>query len=396
MDIVTNRLSAVRDPSGICNYVALSVAREARPPPQRAAGMFSVATNFDDNLPGRLAGLDVEELFGACDRSPLGHGRPRAVTPPVSWRQLARHVGRCRVQEIGFNLLLNPVCLGGMEGSLRLERRLRRTLTRAVEMGVTGVTVAHQWLAELARQTPLRIRVSVFVGITTVEQAKYWEALGAHVLALDTHVLNRDLLTIRQIAAACGPAEVELPVNIGCLLRCPLARIHAARLAHSSRRGTQPVDSCVVWCRGEKRRDPVNLIRADFIRPEDLGLYRDLGVCRFKVVDRSCSTDALVERVSAYREGRWDGDLLELLGPQGAPPRCRRLPVADALRHLGFSRTVEALGQASTLLDPTLPWVVDNRALDGLLLPNGCTATDCAACGHCARLAARAVRVRAV
>jgi len=109
---------------------------------------------------------------------------------------------------------------------------------------------------------------------------------------------------------------------------------------------------------------------------------------------RSCSTDALVERVKSYREGRWDGDLLELLGPKGSPPHRRRLPIVDALRHLGVRRTIDTVRQASFLLDPSLPWVVDNRALDGLLLKNGCAATDGDACGHCAELAARAVRPR--
>lgn len=355
--------------------------------------MFSVATNFDDDLPRQLTGLEVDELFGACDDSPLGHGRPRVVTPPVSWRQLERHVRQCREAGMGFNFLLNPLCLEGREESVRLEKQLRRTLARAVNLGVTATTVAHPWLVALACDTPLRIRVSVFVGITTVEQAQYWEALGAHVLALDTHVVCRDLPRIRRITAATR-AAVELPVNIGCLLRCPLARTHVARLSHSSRPGTQPVDPFVLWCREQKRMDPVNLVRADFIRPEDLDRYRALGVYHFKIVDRSCSTEALVERVQAYHQRRWDGDLLELLGPRGAPPRARRFPILDALRHLGLRRGVALLREAPRLIDPALPWVVDNRALGDLLLPGGCRATNCKACGHCARVAARAVRAR--
>lgn len=355
--------------------------------------MFSVATNFDDDLPGQLKGLEVDELFGASDDSPVGHGRPHAATPPVSWRQLERHATRCGEAGMGFNLLLNPLCLGGREENVRLERQLQRTLARAVGVGVTAVTVAHPWPLALARLTSLRIRVSVFVGITTVEQARYWEELGAHILALDTHVLCRDLKRIRRIVEATR-AEVELPVNIGCLLRCPLARIHAARLSHSSRPGAQPVDPCVRWCREQKRVNPVNLICADFIRPEDLDRYRALGVRHFKVVDRSCSTEALVRRVAAYHERRWDGDLLELVGPRGKPPRQRRLPLFDAVRHLGLRRALEAWRRAPALMDPTMPWTVDNRALDDLVLPNGCQATDCDICGHCARVAARAVRPR--
>jgi hypothetical protein len=73
--------------------------------------MFSVASNFDDELPGRLAGMEVDELFGSCDDAPVGHGRPRAMIPPTSWRVLQRHVACCRTVGMGFNLLLNPVCL---------------------------------------------------------------------------------------------------------------------------------------------------------------------------------------------------------------------------------------------------------------------------------------------
>ncbi len=356
--------------------------------------LFSVASNFDDELPALLADLPVRELFGACDESPVGHGRPRAVTPPVTWRRLARHVRACRDHGIAFNLLLNPLCLGGREGSRRLERQLRATFTRAVDMGVTGVTVAHPWVLELASEHPLEARVSVFVGITTTEQARFWEERGATVLALDTHVLCRNLRAIRRLSEECQ-AAVELPVNIGCLLRCPLARTHAARLSHSSLPGAQPIDPCVAWCSAEKRRDPLNLVRADFIRPEDLYHYEALGVRRFKIVDRSCSTEALLTRVRAYAARKWEGDLLELLGAGGRPPRRRRLPVADALRHLGLRRTLRAAREADELMRPSMPWILDNRKLNDLLLPNGCAATNCQACGHCSAVAARAVMPRA-
>jgi collagenase-like PrtC family protease len=355
--------------------------------------MFSVATNFDDDLPGRLVGMDVDEVFGSCDQAPIGHGRPHAIVPPVSWRALERHVRVCRNAELGFNLLLNPLCLGGREENLRLERKLRRTLSRAEDMGVTAVTVAHPWLVSLARETRLKIRVGVFVGAATVEQVRVWENLGAHGIVLDTHVLSRDLATLERIARA-SHISIEIPVNIGCLLRCPLARIHVARLSHSSRPGTQPMDPCARWCQEQKRRDPINVVRADFVRPEDLDRYRSLGISRFKIVDRACSTDVLVERVRAYYKRRWDGDLLQLLGPRGTPPRRRGLPVIDGLWHLGLRGAWRMLRQARQFMKLELPWSVDNRALEGLLLPAGCQATGCEECGHCARMAALAVRMR--
>ncbi len=348
--------------------------------------MFSVATNFDDALPGRISGREVDELFGACDDTPVGHGRPRASTPPVSWRRLARHVASARSAGIGFNLLMNPICLDGRELNIGLEKKIRHSLRRAQSIGVTAVTVAHPWVLELARETSLRTRVSVFVSITTVEEAKYWAGKGAQVLCLDSQVLSRDFPLIQRIGRQVD-AEIELPVNIGCLLRCPLSRNHAARLSHSSKPGSQPLDPFVIWCRGEKCRDPYHLIRSDFIRPEDVHRYEDVGVKHFKIVDRACSTEALVERVIAYHERRWNGDLLDLIGPRGRPPRRRRLPILDALRHLGVRGSLGRIRQGKELLDNRIPWVIENQKLDALLLPNGCRATNCEACGHCARLA---------
>jgi collagenase-like PrtC family protease len=355
--------------------------------------MFSVATNYDDDLPRRLAGMEVDEVFGSCDQAPVGHGRPRAMVPPISWRRLERHVSVCRKTDLEFNLLLNPLCLGGCEGNVRLERKLRWALARAVDMGVSTVTVAHPWLVSLARETRLKVRVGVFVGAATVEQVRAWETMGAHSIVLDTHVLCRDLAAIARIASATR-IDIELPVNIGCLLRCPLARVHVARLSHASRSGTQPMDACVGWCMELKRQDPNNLIRADFIRPEDLDRYRGLGVKSFKIVDRACSTEVLVERVRAYHQRRWDGDLLELLGPRGTPPTQRWLPVLDALWHLGPRRAWRVMSGARAFMKLELPWSVDNGSLEGLLLPAGCEATGCEACGHCARMAAIAVRPR--
>jgi len=45
--------------------------------------MFSVASNFDDDLTGRLTGMEVDELFGSCDDASVGRGRPHAMIPPT-------------------------------------------------------------------------------------------------------------------------------------------------------------------------------------------------------------------------------------------------------------------------------------------------------------------------
>jgi hypothetical protein len=91
--------------------------------------------------------------------------------------------------------------------------------------------------------------------------------------------------------------------------------------------------------------------------------------------------------VTAYHQREWNGDLLDLIGPRGRPPRRRRLPVWDAVRHLGVRGSLGRIRQGRELLADSVPWVIENKKLENLLLPNGCRATQCDACGHCARLA---------
>jgi hypothetical protein len=64
----------------------------------------------------------------------------------------------------------------------------------------------------------------------------------------------------------------------------------------------------------------------------------------------------------------------------------------DSLRHLGVRRALALLRSAREFMKLEVPWSIDNRALDDVILPGGCHATGCEECGHCARVAARAVR----
>jgi len=47
--------------------------------------------------------------------------------------------------------------------------------------------------------------------------------------------------------------------------------------------------------------------------PEDLHYYEKLGYETFKIVERNTPTQILLERVKAYSERRYDGNLLDLV-----------------------------------------------------------------------------------
>jgi hypothetical protein len=91
------------------------------------------------------------------------------------------------------------------------------------------------------------------------------------------------------------------------------ALAHAGQSWHANRGFF--IDWCFLRCTEMKLRDPVNYIRSEWIRPEDLRLYEEMGYDLFKVTERDLPTPVMVNRVRAYAARRYDGNLLDLVQP---------------------------------------------------------------------------------
>jgi hypothetical protein len=189
-----------------------------------------------------------------------------------------------------------------------------------------------------------------------------------------------------------------------------VALSHASQAGHLSKGFF--IDYCFLICSRMKLADKVNYIRSDWIRPEDLHYYIDLGYDRFKLVERNIPTEFMLKRVRAYTQGRYDGNLLDLVqgyGFQGGyePRRYFRRGLfwnlkyflspflVNPARLFKIRRLAERQGMLFPL--PGKPPVyIDNGALDGFLdffLTNDCSARDCEACRYCHRFAEKAVWV---
>jgi hypothetical protein len=173
-------------------------------------------------------------------------------------------------------------------------------------------------------------------------------------------------------------------------------------------------DYCYLHCTAQKLREPERFLMADWVRPEDLVHYEKLGYDSFKLSGRNMPTDALVSRLKAYFQRRYDGNLLDLIqdfghaGKPGRPAQTLWGRVGNILTWLRYSAprrltSVQRLWRLSRkrgfLAAPELPApvMIDNRALDGFLEPimamGGCRNRTCAECRYCHDVAPKAVRV---
>jgi hypothetical protein len=222
----------------------------------------------------------------------------------------------------------------------------------------------------------------------------FWERLGAHRLTLSHLALNRDFGAIRRIRKAVS-CELRLIANTSCLPHCPLARYHTSWDAHSSQNGFAgkagfAVDYCVLSCKLVRLSDPMQFIRSQWIRPEDIEVYEQFGIDAMKLIDRRCTTEKLIEIATSYSRRRHDGNLFEVLPMfHGASPvSARNIP--HKLRYFlhPLETNVPKLRELGDLMKD-LEITLDNNRLKGFIdrfVAEDCALKSCAECGHCGEI----------
>lgn len=378
---------------------------------------LSVATNFDPELVEKCRDFPVTELFGKLRTDAVGGGRAPYQLARVSRRQLEEHVRHVNRAGMSFNYLLNSSCLGNREITRKGQKEIDELLKWVSGVGVASVTVASPFLLQMikARHPHLKVRISVFGGVDRVRKAQMWEELGADCVVLDSILVNRELETLREIRKAVT-CDLELMANNNCLTGCAMSPMHMNALAHTGQswhdnRGFF-IDWCFLKCTEMKLRDPVHYIRSEWIRPEDLPIYEEMGYDLFKLAERDIPTAAMMKRVKAYSERRYDGNLLDLIqayGFQGIKENHSyyrrgigwflrfviRPGLANPLRMLPLKRLAE-LRSMTQPVKGGAPVYIDNRALDGFMerfRTKSCIGVDCNGCRWCHDFAAKAVRM---
>jgi len=374
---------------------------------------FSVACNFDPRLVEAIREYPVYEVYGKMTSDVAGGGRASFTLPQVGRKKLKNYVRQVHQARMGFNYLLNASCLGNAEFTRSGQRDLRRLLDWLAELGVDSVTLNHPLLLKMVKKSyPFKIRIGVFAAVNTVQRARFWEEEGADCICLEDITVNRDfqLLSRMRESVKC---DLQLLVNNSCFYSCWMSNAHMNMLSHASqsKHGNRGffLDYCVMRCSRDKLKDPVNYIRASWIRPEDLAHYRKIGYENFKIVERNSTTSLLKLRVRAYTRGQYRGNLLDLVQPYGHQEKeespLRRLTrmaryflkprFLNPFKLLKIRKLAEKQGML-TPLKVSPPVVIRNEDLNGFLTPflsEGCKAKDCSACRYCHSIAERHVRI---
>lgn len=375
---------------------------------------FSVASNFDAAFLDAVSEYPVKEVFGKLSSDAVGGGRASFSLAPLSRKRFERHVAHARSRGIGFNYLLNPACMDNREFTRQGQREIEALLEYIEGAGVSAVTISLPFLLPIIkkRHPRLKVRVGVYARVDGVSKAKFWEDGGADCITLESLSVNRDFALLAALRKALT-LELQLIVNANCQLFCPLSGQHMVNLSHASQKGHASrgfmLDWCVMKCSYDKLKDPAQYLRSEFIRPEDMGMYLDMGYDSFKILERGAPTPVLVKRVKAYTEGRYNGNLLDLIQPFGYKEKSGASLAGGLFNKWGYLfrprmvrlsklMKLKDLAAKRGMLEPLKgePVYINNDELSGFIpgfRDRDCRSTDCAACGWCASYARKAVRV---
>jgi collagenase-like PrtC family protease len=342
--------------------------------------LFSVPADFRTSTVDRLAELNarhedaaVAETFGSITRGGLfGSGRPNPLLPKIDFKQLEKYVGYAASKGIDFNYTLNASCAGNLEVTGSGLHRAERFFARLWDIGIRHLTVSMPTLMSIIKESghPFSVKASTICQINSAYKAQHYRNRGLDRMVIDEDI-TRDFRRIQQICAAFGDG-VEMIVNSACIKDCPNKMFHYNAGSHS----TGAWDAMTFYryyCTGAASIvDPRGIMRLNWVRPEDLGLYESAGISRFKLQGRQIAVHGdVVRAVETYMDGSYSGNLYDLLW----------------------------------LFDPkwrkNLPYYpyIDNKALEGFLKPffddpEHCTG-DCDACGYCASFAAASMDTEA-
>ena len=348
---------------------------------------FHVATNWDLALIDELAQYPVSGVYGVSDHTIVGGGRPSFLLQKVTEDDVADYIQKIHQKGMEFSYLLNAPCMNNMEYDPHHHKEILNYLQWISDIGVDSVTVTIPFLMQLIKEQfpKLKIRVSTIAHVNSVNRAMFYENLGADEITLGV-MINRDFKTLEQIQKAVK-CKIIVLLTDGCLYQCPFRHYHYNALGHASQTYQQfernYIDTCILNCSIIKFSDPTEVIKARWVRPEDLSHYEAIGIDNFKIAGRRMSTQWITRSVKAFSSRKYEGNLIDII--QGFSMSFGGLEQKDPNVKL-----TETIGEESKS-----KLVIDNTKLDGFIdffKKQNCLAM-CNECNYCEEWAKKAIKL---
>jgi collagenase-like PrtC family protease len=310
---------------------------------------------------------EVEEVYMAGAPEVMGSGRATLHSARIA--DIREQTAYAHQHDIKMNIVINPSCFGGNHLTFEGYKLFTQYFEDLNKAEVDGVTVAEPYFIEMLRDFSMETVVSCIAHVDSPQRAEFFEALGADTIALDTNI-NRNFAVLEAITKAVR-CDLKILVNEGCLYKCPFRHAHFNLFSHitatrSSLMKAQAQSMNIFSdyyfdkCISIRVRDPAQIIRSPWIRPEDLKDYEAIGIDNFKITGRANTVNWIINCMKAYAQRSFEGNLLELI---------------DCPSELGYT------------------FYLDNALLDGSIKQWKSCKKICDECRYCDELTTKVLRV---
>ena len=284
---------------------------------------YSVPADFQlstidlyDSFNKRYEGSRILETYGQiADGSRLmGSGRASDHIPYVEKKQVEEYVAYSRSKNISFNYTLNATCLGNKEFNSKSLREVVNFIEGLYEIGIDTLTIAIPSIIELIKNLKYKftIKASTVCNIINPDKAISYKKLGVDKIVVDESI-NRDFSVLKEIREVFGE-KVEVIANVICYKNCIYRMFHHNQMSHDNCVGEKSSTYYSHRCMLKRTEDVSNLLKMNFIRPEDMHFYTDIGINHFKLQGRQAVVKGDVPKtLRYYMEESFDGNLMDLL-----------------------------------------------------------------------------------
>ncbi len=354
---------------------------------------YEVPYNWDRDLPRLLGEINEREdtrypvvsVYAADRRSVTGSGRPGSALAART-RPYREYVEDFHEYGIRMKYVLNAPFHGGRDLTPQMQTAVLDVVAELVSAGIDSVTVAAPLLAMVIHKEfpELALSTSVNNHLDSTERVRQLFAYVPYRTIMLDNRHSRNFPLIRVLRGEFPEQELTVLANESCLPDCVLQLHHQDLLANMSRCDgliDATVDWCHCLCAREKLKDPIQVLKAPWVRPDDAHWLFEAGATTVKLAGRTMNADWILRLAAAYTACRCDeDDVWPFVEKSG-------------LRSSDWEHVLQRE------LSPCR-FVVKNRRLDGFIEPFVQGASPCIReyggcrnCGHCARWAAKAVEV---
>jgi collagenase-like PrtC family protease len=305
---------------------------------------FNIGCNFDTNLPDELASLNqqfhhtgnrISSVYGSDQAHAWCSARPDFRLPELTEQELAMHVAEYRRHGIDFNYTFNTPTFGSKAKFIERQHDITEWVLALWEMGVARLIIADPMLLDfISRKIPevtMKLELSTIMHVDTPMQLIAYKQLDSRIDRVVGNILyNRDFRKLKAFNRVCERygMSYELMTNefcstistedgvvnlAHCIYRDSCYACHASNTTKKEALAERnyPMGKCM----SGRAKSAADWLRSNFILPQHLRHYNEIGITNFKITGRTAKTPYLLEMAQCHLAERFDGNLLQLWKP---------------------------------------------------------------------------------